>query len=100
MAIQRIERKKGTVYRVKWRDEAGKWQSKTFDRVKNARDFEGSIRVAKRRGELDDLDRGKQPLEEFIPEWWKLDAEPRLAPRTPDATTPPSAKATKPPPPP
>ena len=80
MAIVKVERKtKDSVYRVRWKDEAGKWHSRTFDRKRDAEAWEAKVVLAKRRG---DLDAGQQRLEDFVEEWWQLEAEPRLAPKT------------------
>lgn len=83
MAVVRVKRStKRDVWRVRWRDESRRMYSKTFDRKADAEAFEAKVKLAKRRGDLADLDAGKETLERFIAEWWKLYAEPRLSPKT------------------
>jgi integrase len=83
VSIEKVSReRKGHVYRVRWRDEAGRKKSKTFDRKRDAEAFEAKVKLAKRRGDLDDLDAGRQRLDAFAKEWWRLYAEPRLADTT------------------
>jgi integrase len=82
MSIERRQRKKkGLVYIVWWRDGA-RMRNRTFDRKRDADAYEAKIKLAKRRGDLDDLDAGMEPLHQFVDEWWALYAEPRLAPST------------------
>jgi integrase len=81
--IQKRERQRrdGTTYavwRARWRDDTGVERSKTFDRVVDARDFEGKIRTMKRSGALADLDAGTETLAEFVEEWWLVYAGPNL----------------------
>jgi integrase len=83
VSIERVERaRKGTVYRVRWRDDRGRKRSKSFDRKRDAEAFEAKVTLAKRRGELDDIDAGKQRLDDLLREYWRIEAEPRLAPKT------------------
>ena len=87
MAIVKVQRKtKDSVYRVRWKDEAGKWHSRTFDRKRDAEAWEAKVVLAKRRGDLDDLDAGQQRLEDFVEEWWQLEAEPGLRRRLASCT--------------
>jgi integrase len=57
-------------------------RSRTFSKKKDAEAWESKIKLAKRQGELATLDAGRQPLEEFASEWWRLYARPTLAPKT------------------
>jgi integrase len=82
MSIEKRERKKGYVYVVWWKDEARRSHNKTFDLKRDAQAFEAKIKLAKRQGELDDLDAGKEPLSEFVEEWWRLHAEHHLSEKT------------------
>src|SRR3954447_24773651 len=68
-----------TVWRVRWRDEQGRGRNKTFDRLTDARAFEGKVRTLKRTGVLADLDAGSETLAEFVEEWWRVYAGPNLA---------------------
>src|SRR3954454_13154936 len=81
--IQKRERQRrnGTTYavwRVRWRDDTGAERSKTFDRVADARAFEGKVRTMKRSGVLADLDAGTETLADFVEEWWLVYAGPNL----------------------
>lgn len=82
MAIEKRERKTGDVYRVTWRDDRGRQRSRTFSLKRDASAYEAKIKLAKRQGELAALDAGKQTLDDFLAEWWRMHAEPRLAPQT------------------
>jgi integrase len=81
MSIERRVRKKGAVYVVWWR-EGSRMRNRTFALKKDAEAFEATIRLAKRRGDLENLDAGKQSLEAFTEDWWRTYAEPRLERRT------------------
>ncbi|EHN09450.1 phage integrase [Patulibacter medicamentivorans] len=58
-------------HRVRYADAAGRKRSATFDRVQDARDFKAQIRLQRRGGQLDDLDRGRETLRVFVEStWW------------------------------
>jgi integrase len=82
VSIEKKQRKKGTVWIVWFRDDLGRSRNKTFDRKTDAEAFEAKIKLLKRSDELADLDAGKELLEEFVEEWWRLYAEPKLKPKT------------------
>jgi integrase len=83
VSIEKVERKRSRpVWRVRWYNDRGQRRSKIFRLKEDAEAFEAKVRVAKRQGDLDDLEAGKQPLSDFIKEWWRIDAEARLAPKT------------------
>ena len=83
MSIERVERKhRGAGYRVWFRAASGRSSSRTFDTLREARAFEGSLRVAKERGTLSLVGGGSQRLSDFVVEWWQAYAAPQLAPRT------------------
>ncbi|HEX6456002.1 MAG TPA: tyrosine-type recombinase/integrase [Solirubrobacterales bacterium] len=79
MSIERLERKGGVVWRVRWRDEHGRNRSKVLGRKRDAEAFDAEVRRLKRTRELGQLDAGKQTLAEFGQDWWTLHAEPQLA---------------------
>lgn len=81
MSVERRQRKKGSVWLVRWRDH-GRSRIRTFDRKRDAEAFEAQVRLAKRQDALGQLDAGRQPLKEFFGTWWRLYAEQHLAPRT------------------
>ncbi len=79
MSVERVERKGGAVWRVRWRDERGRSRSKVLGRKRDAEAFDAEVRRLKRTRELGRLDAGKETLAEFGEEWWRLHAEPNLA---------------------
>lgn len=83
MSIQVRERKKGTVYVVHYYDtDRRKYVNRTFDRSKDAKAFEATVVLAKRRGDLESLDAGTETLSEFEQEWWSNYAELHLEAHT------------------
>jgi integrase len=82
MSVERIERKGGVVWRVRWRDGQGRERSKVIGRKRDAEVFEAEVIRRKRTGDLDLLTGGRETLAEFAEEWWKLYAVPNLASRT------------------
>lgn len=81
MSIERVERKRGAGWRVRWR-EHGRNRARVFDRKKDAVAFEAEARRRNRLGELATLDAGQETLQEFADDWWRLYAAPNLAPAT------------------
>jgi integrase len=67
--------------RVRWR-EGDRNRARTFDRKSDAVAFEAEIRRGKRAGDLASLAAGRETLQEFAEEWWRLHALPNLAPAT------------------
>jgi integrase len=82
LSVERRRRKKGYVYIVWWKDEARQSHNKTFEKKRDAEAFEAKVKLAKRRGELDDLDAGRESLSSFVSEWWRLHAERHLTEKT------------------
>jgi hypothetical protein len=82
VSVERVARKDGSVvWRVRWR-QGGRNRSKVLGRKRDAEAFDAEITRRKRTGELAQLDAGKEPLARFGEEWWRLYAEPNLAPST------------------
>jgi integrase len=81
MSIEKRARKKGNVYVVYWRD-SGRNRNRTFDRRADAQAFDAQVKLAKRRGDLDVLDAGRETLAEFEQEWWENYALRHLAEST------------------
>jgi integrase len=82
VSVERVERKGGAVWRVRWRDEQGRARSKVIGRKRDAEAFEAEVVRRKRTGDLDLLTGGHETLADFAEEWWKLYAVPNLAART------------------
>jgi hypothetical protein len=83
VSLERVERKRSRpVWRVRWYDDRGQRKAKTFPRKEDAEAYEAKVKLAKRKGELEDLDAGRQSLEDFAEEWFRNYADPRLAATT------------------
>jgi integrase len=78
VSIERITRKRGTGWRVRWRD-GSRNRARTFDRKADAVAFEAETRRRRLGGDLRALDAGRGTLQEFAEEWWRLYAVPNLA---------------------
>ena len=65
-----------------WRDEHGAQRSRTFPLKRDADAYEAKAKLAKRQGELADLDAGRETLKSFAGEWWRLYVEQNLAATT------------------
>ena len=70
-------------WEVRWR-EHGRNRSKSFTLKADAQRFEGTVRRAREVGQALDLDRGKEPVAEFIEVYWRRHAVPNLADNTRD----------------
>lgn len=78
MSVERVVRKDGSVaHRVRWR-EGGQNKSRTFDRRRDAEDFDAAIRLRKRAGGVMAISAGDQELADFVADWWTVHAEPNL----------------------
>jgi len=80
MSVHKRTYRSGRVaHYVRWRDEGGEQRTRTFDRKRDADDFDADLRRRRRLGELGMLDAGRETLDEFAKDWWRLHAEPNLA---------------------
>jgi hypothetical protein len=68
-------------YRVRWKDPAtGRRLSEELETIEEALDFQAHLRLARRRGTLEDLSRGEQTLTAFFEQsYWPNDAKRNLA---------------------
>lgn len=82
MSIEKVQNKKGTVWRVRWRDEQGRPRARVLGRKADALVFDAETRRRKRIGTLGEADRGRERLSDFVQQWWTRYAEPNLAQRT------------------
>jgi integrase len=81
--IKEKQRKKGTVYVVRYYDaDQRKYVERTFDLKKDAQAFEATVILAQRRGDLAALDAGTETLRDFEQEWWENYAELHLEAHT------------------
>jgi len=81
MSVERVQRKSGAVWRVRWR-ENGQPHSRVMGSKRDAELFEADITRRKRLGQLSQIDAGRETVAEFAREWWRIHAEPNLAART------------------
>jgi hypothetical protein len=65
-------------YRVRFQNARGKRDQRTFDSPQDALDFKARLRLLKRSGDLPALESGRQTLEQFMEEFWRLYVETRL----------------------
>jgi len=65
-------------YRVRFQNARGKRDQRTFDSPEDALDFKARLRLLKRSGDLPALESGRQTLEQFMEEFWRLYVESRL----------------------
>ena len=78
MSVERISRKRGIGWRVRWRD-GTRNRARTFDRKADAVAFEAEVRRRRVAGDLQQLEAGRETLQQFAEEWWRLYAIPNLA---------------------
>lgn len=70
-------------YRIRWKDPVtGRRLVETCDTVQDARDFKAHLRLLRRRGDLSELDRGREILDDFAARWLTDWAAINLARRT------------------
>ena len=71
-------------FRVRWIDPvSGERRSQEFDTADDAVDYQAYLRLARRRGALDELSRGRVVLSEFVEDdWWPNHAGRRLSRHT------------------
>jgi hypothetical protein len=69
-------------YRVRFQNARGERKGRTFDCAEDAMDFRARLRLLKRAGDLAALEAGRESLEQFMGDYWRLYAETRLEPST------------------
>ena len=83
MSVEKVNRKGGAVWRVRWRDASGQAHSKVLGRKRDAEMFDAEIKRRKRIGDLATLDGGKRDAGRVRRgAGWKIYAEPNLAAST------------------
>jgi integrase len=82
MSLERIERKSGAVWRVRWRDQGGRERSRVIGRKADAEAFEAEVVRRKRTAGIEVISGSRQTLACFAEEWFELYAKPNLARRT------------------
>jgi hypothetical protein len=66
-------------YRVRYQDAIGERRSRTFDSAEDALDFRSRLRLLKRAGDLAALEAGRESLEQFFGDYWRLCRGPARA---------------------
>jgi integrase len=82
MSIERLERKSGRVYRVRWRDEHGQAHSRVIGRKADAEVLDQELKRGKRLGANAPINTSTETLEEFARLWWSRHVAPNLARHT------------------
>lgn len=82
MSVEKVQRKDGPRYVVWWKDELRRTRNRTFRRKADAETFDAKIKLAKRTGDLAQLDAGKETLAEFFQEWNRLYGKRSLSVKT------------------
>jgi integrase len=68
--VKRKDGTKRTSWRVRWKDENDRWRNQSFERKRDADDFDADLRRRKRRGTLAELDAGTETLDSYVVETW------------------------------
>jgi integrase len=79
MSVERVKRKGGAVWRVRWRDGSGRERSRVLGRKRDAEAFDAEVRRRKRAGDLAVHSAGKETLADFAEKWFELYAAATLA---------------------
>jgi integrase len=82
MSVEKVIRKQGVVWRVRWRDARGRNRSRVLGRKRDADAFDAEIKRRKRTRELAAMDAGRETLDEFVTGPWRRSYVVHLAPRT------------------
>jgi integrase len=69
-------------WKVRWRDATGRQRSKSFDRRRDANEFDSHVRWLRQISDLPQLDAGTETLSEHVEVWWRDYATQVLAKRT------------------
>lgn len=70
MSVEKVDRKGGSVWRVRWRDEGGNERSRVIGNKRDAVVFDGELKRKKRLGELAAADAGTESLDQYATEVW------------------------------
>lgn len=81
VSVEKVARKAGTSYRVRWR-EGGRNRARTFDTRRDAQRWDLEVRRRAQLGTLHLLDAGTETLDEYVTATWAPTYGSTLAPRT------------------
>lgn len=79
---RRKDGSKRTSWRVRWQEDSGRWRNRSFDRKRDADDFDADLRRRRRLGTLAELDAGTETLDEYVVQTWIPIHAHTLAPKT------------------
>jgi integrase len=79
MSVEKVVRKSGVVWRVRWRDDQGGAHSRVLGSKRDAELFDADVTRRKRMGDLIRMDAGQQSFAKLAEEWWSVHAVPNLA---------------------
>jgi integrase len=82
MSIEKVERRSGAVWRVRWRDEQGSERSRVIGRKRDAEAFDAEVRRQKRMGELAMAESGRETLDKYVTGSWAAAHAAHLSART------------------
>src|SRR3954447_19667993 len=82
MSVERLRRKSGDVWRVRWRDARGRNRSRVLGRKRDAEAFDAEIKRRQRVGDLASLDGGRGTLDEYVTGTWSQAHAAHLSRRT------------------
>lgn len=82
MSVEKVVRKSGVVWRVRWRDAKGDARAKVLGRKRDAEVFDAEIKRRRRTGELAAMDGGRETLDDYVAGTWARAHAAHLAPRT------------------
>jgi integrase len=78
VSVEKVQRAAGTVWRVRWRDPAGRPHSRVVGKKGDAQALDAELRRAKRLGGTALTDNSRETLAEFAKVWWNRYAVPNL----------------------
>ena len=81
-SIERHERRKGTVYVVRYRDPSGRQRARSFGRKADAERFSHAVESDKARGQWHDTRLAKTQFEVWAEQWFHDAVEPTKKPST------------------
>lgn len=70
MSVERVKRKSGYRYQVRWRDASGRNRARLFDTRADAEFYEAEVRRRRQLGGLQMLDAGAETLDDYVSNTW------------------------------
>ncbi len=82
MSVEKVQRKSGAAWRVRWRDEQGNERSRVIGRKRDAETFDAEVKRQKRMGDLSKMEAGRETLDEYVTGAWAAAHAAHLSSRT------------------